>query len=198
MEHFQLSPDCRSRKDIPKMLQAMGLRGEGAEIGVRDGIYAKTILTGWECSKLHVVDPWCELPIEEYQDDRAFDPESYERCLRRLAEFGDRVVWHRCKSRDATFMFGGLLDNWLEFVYVDANHSYPYVVSDLAEWWCTLTLGGVLAGHDIMSLKYPGVTQAVLEFCQERRLTCYLVPEETNETGEQVVDASWYILKGER
>lgn len=56
----------------------------------------------------------------------------------------------------------------LDFVYLDANHSYEMVVSDIQAWLPKLKEGGVLGGHDY---EQPGVKRAVQDIlgnCQER------------------------------
>lgn len=195
MPLIQLSTECQSRKDIPKMIQRMGLAGEGAEIGVREGIYAKAILTGWtSCTRLHLIDPWCKLPDDEYQDEREFDPEWEQTCRRRMNEFGDRVVFHKQRSMEVIDSFA---QPSLAFVYVDGNHDRMHVNHDVWQWWKRLAPNGVLAGHDIFNIKCPGVTQAVLEFAKHAGRTVYIVPGDTDTNGKLVVDHSWYILKGD-
>jgi hypothetical protein len=49
----------------------------------------------------------------------------------------------------------------LDFVFIDANHSYEAVLSDLHAWWPKIRPGGLLAGHDY---GWSGVAKAVYEF----------------------------------
>lgn len=194
------------------MLERRGLTGEGAEIGVREGIYAKDILLGWpSCKKLHLIDPWCELPKEEYQDERTFDPEWYDRCWQRMRDFNEQVAFWSMTSKDACKRFAqyetpiSILysrNTWqlpptLDFVYVDANHGYEHVRDDCFGWWERLSNNGVLAGHDIFNPKCPGVTQAVLEFCQHHKRIAHIVPGDLDQHGKLIVEHSWYIFKGD-
>jgi predicted O-methyltransferase YrrM len=50
----------------------------------------------------------------------------------------------------------------LDFVFLDADHTYESVKADLAAWWPKVRPGGILAGHDFAS-EFPGVEQAVRE-----------------------------------
>lgn len=52
-------------------------------------------------------------------------------------------------------------DNSLDFVFLDADHRYKFVIEDLKAWWPKIKSGKVFAGHDY---DWPGVKQAVDEF----------------------------------
>lgn len=51
-------------------------------------------------------------------------------------------------------------DNTLDLVFIDANHSYPFVKNDIVKYTPKLKSTGLLTGHDI---DYPGVNKAVNE-----------------------------------
>jgi predicted O-methyltransferase YrrM len=51
-------------------------------------------------------------------------------------------------------------DNSLDLVFIDANHSYEYVRTDILKYSTKLKSHGLLTGHDI---DYPGVNKAVKE-----------------------------------
>ena len=42
-------------------------------------------------------------------------------------------------------------DNSLDFVYIDANHTEPFVTQDITEWSKKVRPGGVVSGHDYYS-----------------------------------------------
>ncbi len=67
----------------------------------------------------------------------------------------DAVQVLRCPSLDAAKRFAL---NSLDFVFIDADHTYDAVASDLAAWVPIVKPGGVIAGHDI---SFPGVLRAV-------------------------------------
>ena len=41
-----------------------------------------------------------------------------------------------------------IVDNSLDFVYIDARHDYQAMQQDLALFWPKLKCGGIFAGHD--------------------------------------------------
>jgi predicted O-methyltransferase YrrM len=57
-----------------------------------------------------------------------------------------------------------LLDNSMDLIFIDADHSYNSVKKDILEYTPKLKDHGILAGHDI---DYPGVNKAVNELIKE-------------------------------
>jgi len=41
----------------------------------------------------------------------------------------------------------------LDFVYIDANHSLPYVIDDIMTWLPKIRPGGIISGHDYRKTK---------------------------------------------
>lgn len=70
---------------------------------------------------------------------------------------GDRVVIHDMTSVRAAQDFA---DASCDVVWIDADHSYEGVRSDIAAWWPKVKDGGVLGGDD---WAFGGVRRAVLE-----------------------------------
>ena len=54
-------------------------------------------------------------------------------------------------------------DNSLDFVFIDAGHSYEEVRQDIKTWLPKVKQGGWLAGHDYNAPSFPGVSKAVNE-----------------------------------
>lgn len=57
-----------SRKQLPVLLNALGLFGYGVEIGVFQGVYSKHVLSQWKGRKLFLVDPWESQDAVQYDD----------------------------------------------------------------------------------------------------------------------------------
>jgi predicted O-methyltransferase YrrM len=57
-----------------------------------------------------------------------------------------------------------LPDNFVDIIFIDADHSYEAVKKDIIKFTPKLKSGGLLTGHDI---DYPGVNQAVNELIKE-------------------------------
>jgi hypothetical protein len=51
-------------------------------------------------------------------------------------------------------------DGTVDFVFIDGNHQYEFIKSDIEQWLPKMKKGGVLAGHDT---QFEGVTRAINE-----------------------------------
>lgn len=56
-------------------------------------------------------------------------------------------------------------DASVDFLFIDAAHTYEAVKADLTAWWPKMKPGATFAGHDYVP-QWPGVVQAVNEFSE--------------------------------
>jgi len=85
-------------------------------------------------------------------------------------------------------------DESLDFIYIDANHSYGYVKEDIREWSKKVKKGGVVSGHDYVNehAGIPfGVKRAVNEWVAENKIP-YLFILNKNANTEM---PSWLYVK---
>jgi len=128
----------------------------GAEIGVDEGINAKSILETLSIKRLYLVDPYQDFicgGLTYRQEGKAAI------ARRRLVDCGRRKSFIYCSSHEAR----PSVHERLDFVYIDANHDYAHVKQDIEDWASALKNGGLLCGHDF-SADHPGVIRAVTEF----------------------------------
>ena len=59
------------------------------------------------------------------------------------------------------------LDNEIDILFIDANHSYEYVINDLNYWYPKVKSGGILSGHDY---SWDTVKQATKDFSKNKNL----------------------------
>jgi len=188
------------RVDLMYQLGKKFPNGKGVEVGSFKGEFAKEICQLWD-GKLYMVDVWRGLG-SEYMDasNHNIHTDAYAQAMRAISGFEDRAVMIRAESKVAADMFE---DNSLDFVYIDANHAYDYVVEDIALWYPKVKNNGFLLGHDYIALDWYndpnflkndkdkhifglngfyygvfGVNPAVDEFCKENN---YQVLTLTNE-----------------
>jgi hypothetical protein len=162
-----------SRDELPALLNARGLLGRGAEIGVKQGKYSEELLGNWNGEELVSIDPWLSADPDEYVDRSNVDQdrfnEFYEETRRRLAGYGSRSTIWRMTSVEAAAKAS---DHSFDFVYIDARHDYASVKEDLEAWCAKVRPGGILAGHDYVDGDLPQgefyVKSAVDEFFGER------------------------------
>jgi len=70
-------------------------------------------------------------------------------------------------------------DGPIDFLYVDADHSYESTAADLDAWWPHVRVGGIVAGDDYDNVMYPGVKRAWDEF-EQRHGQCFARVETPN------------------
>jgi tetratricopeptide (TPR) repeat protein len=171
------------RELFPLVLNELGLKGVGAEVGVQQGKFSERILRVWEGRALYSIDPWREFSATEYADvsnvSQAKQDGNYLETLRRLMPFHRRSIVWRLTSREAADL---LPDQNLDFAYIDADHSYRGVSEDIRLWYPKVKPGGVLAGHDYCTdgqywLGDFGVQHAVNEFVEASKLDLFLCDE---------------------
>lgn len=159
----------------------------GAEIGTHEGDFAARILHVVRPQRIHLIDPWLYMRGPEYEtalyggdeaDGQKTLDERYLRVCRRFAAEvkAGRVVIHRSASTEAA---QAIEDGSLDWVYVDGNHLYEYVRSDLAAYRPKLRHGGYLAGDDYGPGGWwqGGVKRAVDEFVEQGQAEVVLLQD---------------------
>lgn len=146
----------------------------GAEIGVFEGEGAVRLCTELKFNLLYLIDPY--LIHEGYTDYAGYnqsewgDIEFRMRTALNINSNGDGVyngqpIKHlKMMSVDAAKEID---DGSLDFVYLDGNHDYSYVKTDLETWYGKVKVGGWIMGHDWPRLT---VQKAVNEFIQKRNI----------------------------
>lgn len=143
----------------------------GAEIGVLYGDTSAYLLKEFPQLTLLSVDPYVE--YHEDADDRSQSTMNWfeEHARSRLAEFGERSQLIKDFSLNAALL---IPDECLDFVFLDALHTYDAVKEDIAAWYPKVRSGGLFCGHDYHS--WPEVGQAVDEFCEGLEVKGFYTP----------------------
>lgn len=182
-----------------ELIKQIGIHptGLGVEVGSFKGEFAKQILNAWD-GYLYMVDVWRGLG-DEYLDasNHNIHTNVYAEAMKNIEGFEHRAIMIRAKSDIAVEM---IPDNSLDFVYIDANHAYDYVVEDIRLWYPKVKNGGYLMGHDYIDIDWYndpnflpngkdkhiysgiymgvfGVNPAVDEFCKEHEYTLNITNE---------------------
>jgi Methyltransferase domain len=144
----------------------------GAEIGVHKGILSNYLLTKRPDLTLYMVDCWKQFDSDTYRatkDACAFFSQGMQdqfmlqavNNTREHREAG-RAIVVRKDSEEASLHFA---DNSLDFVFIDAEHSYEACKRDIQTWCPKVRPGGIVSGHDYKNTDYPSfsVEKAVHE-----------------------------------
>lgn len=152
----------------------------GAEIGVYDGSHAWSLLLKLPMKKLYLIDPY--LPYSGNPPERHRSRVWLLRAKRRAGIIANSKFPGKCqfiykKSNVAVKQFE---DNYLDFVYIDANHSYKSVREDIRIWHEKVRIGGIIGGHDYAPHE-PEVIKAVDEWAKEKKVKiAFLYAESKN------------------
>lgn len=154
------------------ILRRLGKEEEcsGVEVGVWKGENALNLLTAHPKLHLNLVDPWdmdnpylrneARYPVKDFAA-------AYKQVLKIQQKFPNRCTIARMLSVDAAIYAN---QETYDFVFIDGEHSYDAVASDLAAWFPAVKQGGYICGHDYKNGKFPGVTKAVKEFAAANKL----------------------------
>lgn len=130
-----------------------------AEVGCKEGRTTEYLLSAFEDSFVHAVDPFENVPNEgESYDDWDYDAIKKD-FINRTFDYQDRLQLHQCLSTDAAFE---IEDGSLDLVFIDAAHDHANVFADIRDWLPKVKKGGLLTGHDF-NHKFPGVQRAVAD-----------------------------------
>lgn len=160
-------PDC-SRKDLPALFKELGFK-KGAEVGVQFGYNLRRYLD--EGFEMIGVDPYihrAEKAIGKYPNCTKIAKTSLE---------AEKDVPKRS----------------LDFVYIDANHSFGNTAIDMEVWITKVRRGGIMAVHDyhyVMPLNWANrqVKYAVEGFMKAYEVTNWYVIGEKEPDGDTTND----------
>jgi len=166
----------KHRNELPDLLVEKNLNGIGIEIGVKEGKFSDIILRKSKLQTLVSLDAWNN--ILDMQ-------EAFKRLARR-----PRSVCVKAESKTGVNIFQ---DNFFDFIYIDANHTFKFIAEDLKNWWPKLKPGGLISGHDYQKHTHNkqvfGVVEAVDRFVKEHQLELHVTRESKFP--------SWYFFKPE-
>ena len=134
-----------------KLLRRMPKNAVCAEVGVWKGDFSQMILDKTSPRSLHLVDPWA------YQTDfgdRLFgglvaqsqeDMDTIFQGVQSRFSSYPNVQFHRAYSKNAV---DELRSNQFDWIYIDGNHYYDFVLEDLQLYSSLIKPGGFLTGDD--------------------------------------------------
>lgn len=182
LQRIYIPPALRilnSRRDYPRPSTKVALskfrnkKIKVIEIGTYKGYNALSILKNLNISKIYLIDPYEY--YDEYKGITNLEG-AWKIAHKDLCKWVNKIKWVKKSSKDALEDINEKVD----FIYIDGNHAYEFVLKDLKDYWNKLKKGGIMAGHDINE---PGVSRAVCEFIKEKDI--YFVAKKQD----------WWIIK---
>lgn len=171
---------ANERNKLGKIYQDYYKTGVGAEVGCLRGEFSAYLSTQYKGKILSIDSFVGEVNVPD-------DPLTEEKCRENLK--GTKCELIKGSSVDIAKT---LPDESLDWVYLDADHSYKGVKADLEAWFPKVRKGGIISGHDYIHYGKGssafGVIEAVDEFCEDNGY-------EIEEFFDYGKFASWYFIK---
>lgn len=133
--------------DLVPYIKRLGDSVVGIEVGVAKGETSAWLLE--KCpnmTKLYGIDPY--LPYEDwcrYIDEEEINLQK-SIAIANVKPYGERFVFIEKTSEQAVKQFD---NESVDFVFVDADHSYECTLADIEMYYPLIRKGGILFGHDI-------------------------------------------------
>jgi len=164
MEHYY--QNVRGAFTFPKLYHSMVSMFDNAEFveigcdcGQSSCFIGVEIINQNKNIKLNLVDTWSDSELNNPNGYPSYD--LFCKNIEPIKEkLGNKLNVIKNYSVNASKLFE---NESLDFIFIDANHEYKFVMEDLNAWFPKLKKGGIIAGHDYYD-GHHGVEQAVNEF----------------------------------
>lgn len=161
IEEFVIS-NTKLLVDRFELLKRLPKNSIGAELGVDEGNFTKSILDIVEPKKLYLVDVWASARYN-------VNKKKYVN-LRFMKEFKSGQIQERIGY--STEISDSFSDSLFDWIYIDTAHTYQITYSELKKYAPKVKDDGIILGHDFVrrnrrgTVRY-GVIEAVYKFCME-------------------------------
>jgi len=149
---------CRNsdRNMLADLWGALDYR-RGVEIGVMRAEFSVEILQRVPQCHLTCIDPWSTYDLSHRTVTS--QNQNYKYAQQRLTPYVEqgRATILKMTSMDAL----AEVDDGLDFVFVDGDHTFDHAVMDIICWSRKLKSGGMMAVHDYNPMRHSGVMKAV-------------------------------------
>lgn len=178
-----------NRNSLGHLFNVLELLGKGAEIGVQEGKFSQILLDTWHGEQLYLIDSWKHYSDNEYIDTANISNAEHEELFQKvLMQFSSnqRIKINRAESLKAANEYP---DNFFDWIFLDANHSYEHCSADLRAWYPKIKSNGIFSGHDFINKHDQfglfGVERAVREHIKHCKCNLFITQH----------DNSWYFVK---
>jgi predicted O-methyltransferase YrrM len=166
-----------TRAKLAELFAELGFT-KGAEIGVAEGHYSLVLCQTIPNLKLSCVDLWDTYYRGTTKlKDKIMQDWALEQAHEKLDKYNPKFI--RKSSMDAVKDFE---DNSLDFVYIDGDHSFDFVMQDIIEWSKKVKPGGIVSLHDYYRFRGAGVVNAVDAYIAAHQIHEWFLDDQ-RETG---------------
>ena len=182
------------RGHIGRFLKTYNLNTIICEIGVADGVNFFGLLETAQPTLIYGIDTWNRYSLPPQPAERAYQKmtqyeydqvkQSQYNRIKQKEEISHNIKIIKDCSSNVSSKFP---DSFFDYIYIDADHSYEAVKTDIESWWPKVKTNGILAGHDYKLINDCGVKKAVDDFVVKKKIKHF------STTRERC--CSWLIFK---
>lgn len=138
-----------------------------AEVGCYAGESSLIFMSSNKIKKFYAIDPWSKIFNGDIKNKTVKEINTIN-SVYNLMDFAEECFDIRMKPYNNVIKMKMTFDEAfdklpnLDFIYIDANHDYEFVLNDINIAKKIVKSGGIIAGHDYHHT-YPGVIKAVGE-----------------------------------
>lgn len=127
------------------------------------------------------IDPWTDDGVVS-RNSSGYSQEALNEQYQNLIELAKEKTFIQVIRKYSFDAVNDFPDNYFDFVYIDADHTYPAVLKDIQDWYPKVKKGGFLVGDDYRNVRKIktgirfGVVKAVNEFANANGLVVYELP----------------------
>lgn len=158
----------KSKYDLIKHFAELGFT-IGAEVGVSMGYLSEAMFKAIPNLKLYCVDVWDYYNNNRWSASERKNALYYRRACTKLAPYNSELIKDTSMSAVRR-----IPDESLDFVYIDSNHSFDYVMEDLINWSKKVKKGGIVSGDDYYHFGGAGVVEAVDAYAKAHKIEVQL------------------------
>jgi hypothetical protein len=134
---------------VEALLREYDAHDMGVEVGVKEGKFSGHLLKVFPNLKMIGVDPYEVQPKSDEMGYQDYGDWHFGNILTKLKEntgmYGERFKLIRKYSSCAVI---DVDDGSVDFVFIDAQHTYKGVKEDINLWLPKIRSGGIICGHD--------------------------------------------------
>lgn len=174
------------RNDLAQLFAELGFK-RGAEVGVAEGNYSEILLKANSECELLLVDPWHHYSDNPQGKSKERHEFAYNETVRKTAPYPNVRLY----PDTSMAAIEAARHDSLDFVYIDGNHLFDYVMEDLIGWSKCVRSGGIISGDDYYALDQKrwtggGVVEAVQAYTKAHRIPIWWL-----FAGHKSVDFMW-------
>jgi hypothetical protein len=130
----------------------------GVEIGIWDGGNAEAVLNYIYPKRYYMIDPYSVYPGNDWVTQPMYDAK-YQEVVNKFSIYNSSIMMRMTSEKASK-----IVENELDFVYIDGAHDLVNKMLDLTLWYPKVRSGGIICGDDY---NIPDVAKAVTIFSEK-------------------------------